>query len=126
MVHKSVKFSPTKIDSLNIENGTEVSDLELFFLVVQDLLQDKIESGKKGKKLKSGHKLSYEKAQGILFNLNSYFAIQGCFSFGICQTCEKFGNGISSTGMIGMCNGQEKNWCDTCSNHSKKGGGFGL
>ena len=103
-----------------------MSDLEIFFLVCQDLIQGKIKEGRKGKKLSPDHKMSYKKAQGILFDLHSYFGLKGCFSFGTCETCEKFGNVISSTGIIGNCRGQEKMWCDTCSDHSIKGGGFGL
>lgn len=126
MIHKKVRHKPVMIQSINMDRNNQMSDLEVFFLVCQDLIQGKIKEGRKGKKLSPDHKMSYKKAQGVLFDLHSYFAIKGCFSFGTCETCEKFGNGISSTGIIGNCRGQEKMWCDTCSEHSIEGGGFGL
>lgn len=124
--HKQVDFSNhPAINSLNIEKGLDVSDLEALFLVAQDLIQDKIDQGKKGKKLKNGQKFRYDDLQGVLYTLHSYFALKGCFSFGPCETCEHFGNACSSTGMIGYCNSQEKHAFDTCNNHSTPGG-FGL
>lgn len=126
MIHVKVKHKPTIIQSINIDKGNQISDLELFFLITQELIQGKIKQGKKGVKLDQDHKMSYKKAQGVLFVLHSYFAVKGCFSFGTCETCENFGNGISSTGAFGLCKGQEKNWCDTCNDHSIEGGGFGL
>lgn len=126
MIHVKVKHKPVVIQSINKDRGNQIGDLELFFLLTQELIQDKIKQGRKGKKLGQGYKMSYKKAQGVLFDLHSYFAIKGCFSFGTCETCEKFGNGISSTGILGLCKGQEKNWCDTCNEHSIEGGGFGL
>lgn len=125
--HRQIDFkSQPAISSLNINNNLDVSNLEALFLVTQDLLQDKIDQGKKGRRLRNGQKFRYDELQGVLRLLHSYFALKGCFSFGVCETCEKFGNGISSTGTLGMCKGQEKNWCDTCNEHSREGGGFGL
>ena len=126
MVHTKVKHRPIEVQSINMDRGNQIGDLEMFFLVVQELIQDKIKQGRKGKKLGQGYKMSYKKAQGVLFDLYSHFAIKGCFSFGTCQTCEYFGNGISSTGSIGLCKGQKRTWCDTCNEHSEQGGGFGL
>ena len=125
--HRQIDFKgQPAISSLNIDNGLDVSNLEALLLVTQDLLQDKIDQGKKGRRLRNGQKFRYDELQGVLRLLHSYFALKGCFSFGVCETCEKFGNGISSTGTLGMCKGQEKNWCDTCNEHSREGGGFGL
>ena len=125
--HRQIDFKgQPAISSLNIDNGLDVSNLEALLLVTQDLLQDKIDQGKKGRRLKNGQKFRYDELQGVLRLLHSYFALKGCFSFGVCETCEKFGNGISSAGTLGMCKGQEKNWCDTCNEHSREGGGFGL
>lgn len=125
--HRQIDFKgQPAISSLNIDNNLDVSNLEALFVVTQDLLQDKIDQGKKGRRLRNGQKFRYDELQGVLRALHSYFALQGCFSFGVCETCEKFGNGISSTGTLGMCKGQEKNWCDTCNEHSREGGGFGL
>lgn len=126
MVHKKVDHSPITINSINMDRNNQIGDLELFFLVVQELIQDKIKDGRKGKKLGQDYKMTYKRAQGVLYDLHSYFGMKGCFSFGTCETCEHFGNGVSSTGKLGVCRGQEKNWCDTCSEHSIQGGGFGL
>lgn len=124
--HKKVKHRPRTVNSLNIDKGIPCSDLELFFLLVQELLKEKKAAGEKGKKFSQDDKLSYKKAQGILFDLHSYFALKGCFSFGPCETCSRFGNAVSTTGIIGECKGQERHCFETCSEHSVEGGGFGL
>lgn len=126
MIHKKVKHKPVHVTSLNMDRNGEICDLELFFLVIQELLQDQIKNGRKGKKLTPEIKMSYKKAQGVLWDLHSYFGLKGCFSFGTCDTCTKFQNGMTTSGTIGQCKGQERFWCDTCREHSTEGGGFGL
>ena len=126
--HRHIKMSPrpVKIKSINMEKGIELSELELFFLAVQNLIEEKESKGKKGKKFKNGQKISYKKVQAILYELKSYFGLKGCFSFGICGTCNRFENSISSNGMYGECKGQEKHAFDSCNEHGEQGGGFGL
>ena len=121
MNHKKTKHKPIIIQSIRQMKNKEICDLELFFLVVQELIQDQIKNGKKGKKLSPEYKMSYKKAQGILWSLNSYFGLKGCFSFGTCDTCENFNNANYSRGIIGKCKGKEKNWCDSCNEHTKEG-----
>ena len=120
MNHKKTKHKPIIIRSIRQMRNKEICDLELFFLVVQELIQDQVENGKKGKKLSSKYKMSYKKGQGILWSLYSYFGLKGCFSFGTCDTCKNFSNANYSRGILGKCKGKEKNWCDSCSEHVKE------
>lgn len=124
--HQDIKFTPRQITSLNLNQNNTLNDLELFIQAVQSFIHDKQKSNKKGIKFSNGQKLSYKKAQGILCELESYFALKGCFSMGICGNCEYFGNSCSTSGIIGYCKGQEKHAFDTCNEHSVSGGGFGL
>ena len=80
-----------------------------------------IKEGKKGIKVNQGTKISYHKLQGILFDLNCYFGLKGCFTFGICGTCNKFNNSKYSDGKIGDCKSQRKFWCDSCDQYAEVG-----
>lgn len=122
--HVDIKPIPVKITSLNLEKGYEASDLELMFLTLQSLLDEKLSEGKKGKKFKNGQKMSYKKLQALLYETQTFFASKGCFSFGICGNCSNFGNGCTSNGMLGYCSGQEKHAFDSCDKHSETGKGF--
>lgn len=124
--HIQVKYKPLKITSLNVEKDLPLNDLEQFFLACQDLICDKVKSGKKGLKFSNGQKITYKKLQGMLYTLESFFAIKGYSSFGICGTCEKFGNACTNSGIIGYCKGKERHAFESCDEHSKSGGGFGL
>lgn len=125
-MHIKVKHRPIIIKSINMAQERKISDLELFFMVTQELLQNKIKHGCKGKKLSPQYKMTYQRAQGILFDLNTYFGVKGCFSMGICETCKQFDNSSTCSGLMGYCGDQPKLWCDTCDKHSPEGGGFGL
>lgn len=125
-MHQKVKHKPIQIQSINMARGNKICDLEGFFLVIQELLQEQVENGKKGKILSPEYKMSYKKARGILFDLHSYFGLKGCFSYGTCDTCERFQNGAYTHGIMGTCGGQEKFWCDACNKHTQETGGFGL
>lgn len=114
------------IRSLNAEKGMKLSDLELFFILVEGLINDKISHGRKGKILANEEKMSYKYAASILYELYAYFAAKGCFSFGICGTCKKFGNAMTVSGMLGECRGQERHAFESCNEHSIEGGGFGI
>lgn len=122
--HINMKPIPVKVTSLNLEKGYEASDLELLLLTFQSFLDEKQSQGKKGKKFKNGQKMSYNKAQALLYEVQVFFAIKGCFSFGICGNCENFENGCSTHGMVGYCSGQEKHAFDSCDKHSETGKGF--
>lgn len=126
MAHKTIKHKPIHIESINMAKGNKISDLEGFLMLCQELIQNQVKKGKKGKILSQNYKMSYKKAQGILYSLHSYFGLKGCFSYGTCDTCTEFENSHYSRGILGTCQGSEKNWCDTCNKHSESGGGFGL
>lgn len=122
--HMKIDPKPTAVTSLNIEIGNSASELELLFVMIQGMLDEKKSCGKKGKKFSNGQKLTYKKAQALLYELYKFFAIKGCFSFGICGNCEYFENGCSTHGMVGYCSGQEKHAFDSCDSHSEIGKGF--
>ena len=121
-----IHYSPLIIRSLNLEHNNKLSNLEMFFLVTQEFIQDRIKKGKKGKKLSSNDKITYETMQGILYTLYSEMAVEGCFSFGICETCSDFNNLGHDPETFGTCKGKTVSCFDTCSEHSAQGGGFGL
>ena len=119
--------------SLNLDKGTCVSELEALIMVMDRLLQDKLQANpKSGIVFNRGEpnelKVRYADAQKALENLKSTFAYKGAFSFGICKTCKKFKNEGYSTGMLGKCSLSKSvvGGYDTCDKHSKSGGGFGL
>lgn len=105
-------------------NGKK-SSLELLFLVNQKLIQEKIKNGKKGIKFGS-ERISYEDCMKELYKLHSVLGLKGCFSFGICETCNNF-QGFSEE-ISGKCRRYNKTvyFLDSCEEHSKSGGGFGL
>lgn len=118
-MNKKIKHRP-RIIQTGKEKG-EMNDLELFFFAVQSIIQERIKDGKKGIKVNQGTKISYHKLQGILFDLNCYFGLKGCFTFGICGTCNKFNNSKYSDGKIGDCKSQRKFWCDSCDQYAEVG-----
>lgn len=118
--HKEVIHKPIKVQSIGLENGRKICDLEMFFIVVQGFIQERIENGKKGKKLSSDNKITYESMQGILFELYSKFALEGAFSYGTCGTCENFENAEYSYGLLGMCKGKERHCFESCNEHTKE------
>ena len=117
--------------SLNLNQRKHVSDLEKFFLVVDRMISSKIEENpKSGIVLNKGTdkelKVRYSTLKEVLECLHDSFAVRGCFSFGICETCDKFDNRGSTTKRFGKCNGKSVHCYDTCEHHSKDKGGFGL
>lgn len=116
--------------SLNMDKGKELSDLEALFIVVDKLIDKAIEEGsKKGVVLSKGNsnqkKVPYLKLKKDLEALYNGYAVKGCFSIGVCQTCTRF-QSIGSTGTLGKCGQKTVGVYDTCINHSKTGGGFGV
>lgn len=127
-MHKEPKVRPVKIRSVNASQGEPLNDLESALLCVQKLIGQKQKEGKKGMTLYKGTesetKVSYNKLQGLLWEIHTYFAMRGAFSHGTCGTCVKFDNGCSEDGTYGYCNGKERYMVDSCTNH-EGGGGFG-
>jgi hypothetical protein len=118
------------LKNLNESKGTTINELEAFLIVCEKLLEDKVKAGEKGIIIAKGKpnqiKISYKRALKILGSLRALFGLRGCFSFGICKTCTQFDSSQSGTKDFGNCQGKRVHKYDSCSNHSKQGGGFGL
>ena len=120
-----------RITSLNEDKDCQISDLEALLIVCEKLLNDKLEQKPKaGITLAKGksneRKISYKEAKILLKLLGAYFGYKGCISIGVCQTCDYFED--AGRRGIGMCkkNGSICHIWDTCKQHSKEGGGYGV
>lgn len=128
MAYKHIKPKPQaiKIQSINAKQGEPLNDLEATLLCFQKLIKEKVKDGKKGIVLYKGesseYKMSYEKLQAMLFQLNSLFSMQGCFSFGICANCNNFQNSQMSSGCFGVCGGKDVHMFNSCDSHNGTGG----
>lgn len=71
-------------------------------------------------------RLKYKDMLRVIASLEQKLSEEGCMSFGICKTCNSFNPRVSSSGFWGQCGGKLKHEYDSCENHSKTGGGFGL
>lgn len=116
--------------SLNETTGKTISEFEAFLILAEKLINEKIEAGGKGLILAKGKpnevKLSYKKALKILKSMDKCFAYKGCKSYGVCMTCNNFDTTKFQDKEFGYCGSDMKHKYDTCPNHSKLGGGFGL
>nr|DAJ99820.1 MAG TPA: hypothetical protein [Caudoviricetes sp.] len=119
------------MDSLNEQKGTTVSKLELTLHMAKKALQRVVNENPKAgvivaKGKKNETRLRYSEAIQVVEMIDDYFAMKGCKSFGICGTCTKFNNKGKTPDWFGVCGGKEVHVFDTCQQHSRKGGGFGL
>lgn len=118
------------MQSLNERSGTTINELEATLILARKLIQDKIDSGAKGLILAKGKpnemKLTYKQALKVITSVEKCFGYKGCDSYGICATCTKFDTTKFQDKEFGYCNGDMKHKYDTCQNHSRSGGGFGL
>lgn len=117
--------------SINLEQGKSLNELEAFFLVVDKLIDEKLEQHPNtgiifAKGEDNEARIKYRDVKKTLTTLYKFFAIKGCFSLGICKVCKKFDSSSSSTKEFGKCQGIQKHCYDSCANHSKTGGGYGL
>lgn len=116
--------------SLNEEAGTTISELEATLIMVKKLLKREIEAGHKGLIIAKGKpnevKLTYKRALKAVESIENCFEYKGCRSYGVCATCEKFDTAKFQDNEFGYCGSEMKHKYDTCPNHSKSGGGFGL
>lgn len=71
-------------------------------------------------------RLKYKDMLRVIASLEQKLAEEGCMSFGVCKTCNNFNQKASSSGFWGQCGGKLRHEYDSCENHSKTGGGFGL
>lgn len=118
--------------SINLEKGLTISELEAMFLILNEMLDRRMEENPKaGMKIKDKNgrevKMKYKDAKRVLNEVRNSFAYKGCFSFGICKTCSNFRSHMfAGRKNYGYCGDNMKHAFDTCSKHSLDGGGFGL
>lgn len=121
------------MNSLNLKKGKEISDLEILFHLLNNLLDKKLEEKPKGgyimgKGKDNEKRMKYTEAKERFKALYDYFAVQGTFSLGSCSTCDNWDSSSCSSGNFGKCRMKHKttNYFDTCGEgHSYNGGGFG-
>lgn len=119
-------------ETLNEHKGNQISDLEALFIVMNKLMDDKIEEKPNAgitiaKDRKNERRIRYTKAKRLLLHLEHYLGQKGCFSIGVCETCTSFDCAGHGNRAFGTChkNGDYKHRWDTCTSHSKDGGGYG-
>lgn len=119
--------------TLNEAQGKALSDLEAVLIMMNKLLDDRIEQKPKAgitlaKEQPNERKLRYTEARTILRKLENFFEAKGCLSFGVCETCLRFDQAAHGNKAFGTCkrDGSYRHIWDSCSEHSKKGGGHGI
>lgn len=117
--------------SINAKSGKTVSELEATILYVISLLQDKVQEKPLGgivfcKGKPNEIHIKYTDMVRVMDSLRDKLGIEGCMSYGICKTCSKFDSKNFSKKRFGYCGGTLKHEYDSCSKHSKTGGGFGV
>ena len=119
--------------TLNEHNGGTISDLELTLTAVKKLLRKRLEENPKaGLVMSRGKKnearMRYRDMAKVIESLEAKLSLEGCFSMGVCKTCKKFNPKVSGKGCFGSCGNSDKlvHEYDSCADHSKKGGGYGV
>lgn len=119
-------------ETINEQNGKEISDLEALLIVMNHLLENKLkEKPAAGITLAKGkpneRRVRYKDARALLRGLEGYFGSRGCISIGVCETCLSLSRNGHGSPYFGTCNktGKLKHVWDTCLEHSKEGGGYG-
>lgn len=116
--------------TLNESSGTTISELEATLILCKRLIEHEIKDGNKGLIIAKGKpnevKLTYKRALKVVESIEKSFSYKGCTSYGICGTCKKFDTAKFQDKEFGYCKGEMKHKYDTCQNHSRSGGGFGL
>lgn len=119
--------------NLNAEKGCTINDLELSLIALKATLMklsiehpDKVFRIAKGKPNET--QVSYSDMIGVVESLQNNLASKGCFSFGVCKTCGHFKRCLGSTEYYGCCSLDTKirHEYESCSKHTKEGGGYGL
>ena len=120
-------------ETLNEDRGTTVSDLEALIIVIGRLLDEKLEQKPKAgitiaKGKNNERRIRYSEAKVLLDRLENYFQSKGCFSIGVCQTCASLNQSAHGNKAFGTCvkTGKSCHVWESCSDHSKSGGGFGV
>lgn len=119
------------MNSLNVTKGATISDLEGLLTATRKLLKDRIsDSPKAGLVIAKGKpneaKFRYVDLLLVLDSLEAKLSMEGCLSLGVCKTCGKFNPKVSGRGCFGACGDKIVHEYDSCGNHTKKGGCYGL
>lgn len=124
-----MKRKPT----LNEEKGKQISDLEAFLSVTRKLLIDKLEEKPKAgitlaKGNKNERKVRYSDALRYADSLESFLGTRGMFSMGVCQTCKHFDTKSLPDSFFGKCKIHKMtvHEYESCLEHSREGGGYGV
>lgn len=116
--------------SLNAVKGTHINEIEQTLAILSLYTSSQLRKGKKGVVINKGteqeFRVKYKTVLRTCNRIQDYFALKGAFSFGICKTCNSWDNSGCTPKTFGKCGGKAKHCYDTCSNHSRAGGGFGL
>lgn len=75
--------------------------------------------------------MSYKEAKLCIERIRHRYSVQGAFSLGICAGCTQWNTAAHCTGNwndMGTCrlSGKTTHRYDSCDNHSKENGGWGL
>lgn len=114
-----------RITTLNEDKGKQISSLEALLIVMDKLIEDKLEQkpnagitiakGKPNEK-----RIRYNQVRHLFRAFRAYFEKRGCMSIGICETCAYYKNSVCSKDK------KPKDPWDTCYQHSLNGGGHGI
>lgn len=122
-----------RITTLNEDKGRAISDLEALMVTMEKLLNDKLEQKPNAgitfaKGQPNEKRFKYTEARVALKCLEEYFDSTGCFSIGVCDTCASFSRAGHGNRNFGTCkkHGMVGHCWNSCSDHSKKGGGYGI
>ena len=118
--------------SLNVDKGTTINELELTLTALEKLVKEKLQSNpNSGFIMAKGQlneaRIRYDKVLKNLLALKDLHGVEGAFSYGICENCTRFNDkGFSNN--FGACSltRSTRHKFQTCMEHSKKNGGYGI
>lgn len=112
------------------------NELEMALRIAKKAIDQLIEQKPKGglvvnKGTDVESKMSYKEAQQCLKRVERKYSVQGAFSLGICAGCTHWSTATHVTADykdFGTCrlSGRDTHRYDSCDNHSKENGGWGL
>lgn len=116
--------------------SVRLNELELSLKIAKKAIDQLIEQKPNGglilnKGLPTESKMSYKEAKRCMERIERRFGGLGAMSFGICGECTLWntvGHGPSPWKDFGTCkaSGKDTHRYDSCGNHSKENGGWGL
>lgn len=112
------------------------NELEMALRIATKAIDQLLEQKPKGglvvnKNQNTEARMSYEEAKRCLKRIERKYSAQGAFSLGICAGCSHWNTASCYTGDykdFGACKlaGKNTHRYDSCDNHSKENGGWGL